>query len=208
MPRQTALLHPVRRLCTRCAGHGAAWARRLLCLLLVLLGLGQHPGAQSGERNTALAAQVASAYVYKFASFVDWPDDAFTQPDSPLAIGVMGADTLADVMSANLAGRQSNGRKLIVKKLRPGDSLAGIHMLYLGTLPRLELIGIYASLKERPVLTITESAEAFTLGSMINFVLAGERLRFEIALQSVAPSRLKVSALMLAAAVRVTKGGS
>ena len=180
----------------------------MLCAALVLLGLGRQASAQAGERQTDLAAQVASAYVYKFASFVGWPDDAFAQPDSAFVIGALGADELADVMIANLAGRLSNGHKLIVKKLRPGDSLLGVHMLYLGNLPKAELVGIYASLKERPVLTISESAEAFTLGSMINFVIAGERLRFEIALQAVGPSRLKVSALMLAAAMRVTKGGS
>lgn len=185
-----------------------AWARALLCMTLVLLGLGQHMGAHASERRTDLASQVASAYLYKFASFVGWPDDAFAQVDSPFVIGALGADELADVMIANLAGRLSNGRKLVVKKLRPGDSLQGVHMLYLGNLSKSELVGIYASLKERPVLTITESAEAFTLGSMVNFVIEGERLRFEIALQSVGPSRLKVSALMLSAALRVTKGGS
>lgn len=179
----------------------------MLCTTLVLLGLRRQASAQASERQPDLAAQVASAYVYKFASFVGWPDDAFTQADSPFVIGALGADELADVMIANLAGRQSNGHKLIVKKLRPGDALQGVHMLYLGTLPKAELVAIYASLKERPVLTISESAEAFALGSMVNFVIAGERLRFEIALQPVGLSRLKVSALMLAAAVRVTKGG-
>jgi hypothetical protein len=201
MTRQTALR-------PRRPSHLAAWAKWVLCVTFVFLGLTRHAGAQADERQTDLAAQIASAYVYKFASFIDWPDDAFAQPDSPLVIGVMGADALADVMVANLAERQSNRRKLIVKTVHPGDSLQGIHMLYLGNLPKPDLVAIYARLKGRPVLTITESAEAFALGSMINLVLAEDRLRFEIALNAVGASRLKVSALMLAAAYRVKRGGT
>jgi hypothetical protein len=202
MTRQTAAIR------TRRPSRLAAWATWLLCVTFVLLGLTGHASVQADERPPDLAAQVASAYVYKFASFIDWPDDAFAQPDSPFVIGVMGADGLADVMAANLAGRQSNGRKLIVKPVHPGDTLQGIHMLYLGNLPKPDLVAIYARLKGRPVLTITESAEAFALGSMINLVLAEDRLRFEIALTAVGASRLKVSALMLAAAYRVKRGGT
>jgi hypothetical protein len=202
MTRQTAAIR------TRRPSRLAAWATWVLCVTFVLLGLTPHASVQADERQTDLAAQVASAYVYKFASFIDWPDDTFVQPDSPLVIGVMGADALADVMAANLAGRQSNRRKLIVKSVHPGDALQGVHMLYLGNLPKTDLVAIYARLKGRPVLTITESAEAFALGSMINLVLADDRLRFEIALNAVGASRLKVSALMLAAAYRVKRGGA
>jgi hypothetical protein len=200
MTRQTFL-------CARSRPHLSAWVTWVLRVTLILLGLTQHASAQTGEREADLAAKVTSAYVYKFTSFVDWPEDAFAQADSPFVIGVMGADALADVMVASLKGRQSNGRKLIVRKLSPSDSALGIHMLYLGNLPRRDLINIFASLRERPILTVTESAEAFGLGSMINLVVAEDRLRFEIGLKSVGLSRLKVSALMLSAAYRVTKGG-
>jgi hypothetical protein len=201
MTRQTLIRACSRPLLT-------AWATWVLRVTLILLGLTQHASAQTGERQADLAAKVTSAYVFKFASFVDWPEDAFAQADSPFVIGVMGEDTLADVMIASLKGRQSNGRKLIVRKLLPSDSALGIHMLYLGNLPKRDLLNIFASLREHPVLTVTESAQAFALGSMINLVIAEDRLRFEIALTPVGLSHLKVSALMLSAAYRVTKGGA
>jgi len=53
------------------------------------------------------------------------------------------------------------------------------------------------------VLTVTDGDETFGMGSMINFVIADERLRFEVSLKHAAVARLKISARMLSAALRV-----
>jgi hypothetical protein len=41
---------------------------------------------------------------------------------------------------------------------------------------------------------------------MISFAVVDDRLRFEVALRPIKPSRLKISALMLSAAYKVEKG--
>lgn len=186
----------------------ALWVWRLALALLMLAELARHMPVQAAERTADIGPQVAAAYIHKFASFVEWPAGSFAQADSPVVIGVMGADAFADDMAVSLVGRTSNGRKLVVRKLLPGDPLTGLHMLFLGQLRKSELIESYARLRERPVLTITESEEAFSLGAMINFVVVDERLRFEVALKPVSLSNLKISGLMLAAARRVAKGTS
>jgi hypothetical protein len=147
-----------------------------------------------------LEVQVKAAYLYKFAGFVDWPGTAFPRPDSPLVIGVAGNDELAAQLEQVVAGRSVGGHPLAVRRVRQGDSPAGLHVLYVGGPERwTELL---AGARGLPLLTVGDAAEV--PGNMIRFLVLDERLRFEVALGPVAPSGLRISARLLAAAVRVT----
>lgn len=151
----------------------------------------------------ALERQVKAAYLYKFASFVEWPEGSFARADSPVVIGVAGADQLAEQLEQTVAGHTANGRPLLIRRVRHGDPLTGLHMLFVAAHDKALAQELLAASRGQPVLTVTDADETFGLGSMINFVIADERLRFEVALKHAAAARLKISARMLAAAYRV-----
>lgn len=153
----------------------------------------------SAHADEALERQVKAAYLYKFAGYVEWPDGALPRPDSPVVIGVAHDSALADQLEQMVAGRTASGHPLQVRRLRRGDSLAGVHMLFAGS-PSGDLL---AAARGHPVLTVTDSSDAFALGSMINFLVADDRLRFEVALKPAAQAHLRISARMLTAATRV-----
>lgn len=143
--------------------------------------------------------QVKAAYLYKFAGFVDWPASAFLRPDSPLVIGVAGNDELAGQLEQVAAGRSVGNHPLAVRRLRRGDSPLGLHVLYVADSKlSAELL---ASARGLPLLTVGDGAEE--PNNMIRFVVVDQHLRFEVALGQVAPSGLKISARLLAAALRV-----
>lgn len=179
-----------------------AWA----CALPALLVMPLQAAAQTAEQGSEISRQVKAAYLYKFTSYVEWPSGAFADATSPIVIGVMGEDGLADELAQVVASRTVNGRPLSVRKVRRGDAaLDGMHMLFVGRLEKNRLPETLATLKGRPILTVTDADEALGLGSMINFLVTGDRLRFEVALTTAEVSRLKISALMLAAAYKVVK---
>lgn len=144
-----------------------------------------------------------AAYLVKFAGFVDWPASAFPRPDSLLLIGVAGNDALAAQLEQVATRRSVGGHPLAVRRLQRGDSPAGLHMLY-GAGPDGAML--LAGAPGLPLLTVSDAADAAADASagMIRFVVAEDRLRFEVALGQVAPSRLHISARLLAAALRVT----
>ena len=145
--------------------------------------------------------QVKAAYLYKFAGFVDWPSSAFARADSPLVIGVAGNDELAGQLEQVVVNRSVGGHPLAVRRLRRGDSPAGLHVLYVGGEPGAwsELL---AGTRGQPLLTVGDAAGL--PNNMIRFIMVDQHLRFEVALGPVAPSGLKISARLLAAALRVT----
>ena len=177
----------------------ASWIALCVCLSLWL----SLPFGAARADGNPLERQVKAAYLYKFAGFVEWPEGSFARPDAPLQIGVAGNDALAEQVEQMVAGRGINGHPIVVRKLHRGESLAGLHILFVGALERGAAAELLAAARGQSLLTVTDSDDVAALGSMVNFVVADDRLRFQVALKAVAASRLRISARMLAAAYKV-----
>jgi hypothetical protein len=147
--------------------------------------------------------QVKAAFLYKFMGYVEWPARAQVGPETQLVIGVMGADALVDELAQVVASRSVNGRPVAVRKLRPGDPIAGLRVLFIGQAAGARAADVIAAANANGVLTVTETEEAFALGSVINFVIVQDKVRFDIALQQAESANLKISSRLLAVARKV-----
>jgi hypothetical protein len=185
--------------------HVAAW---IFCrifpvaLLFVALFL-QSSSAYPVDDDATLEQRVKAAFLYQFAGYVEWPPGAFAQPGTAVTIAVLGADAVASELSQVVTGRTIGGRPVAVKRVKPGESLAGVHILFVGRAEN-ERLGQLA--QSKAMLTVTEADGALTQGSMINFILIDRRVRFEIALDSAEKSGLKLSSRLLAVAQQVRTG--
>ena len=150
--------------------------------------------------------RVKAAYLYKFAGYVEWPSGAFASEDSPLVIGVLGNDRLEQILSHMIVGKTVDGRALVVRRLEVGSPLQGVHMLIVGTLDTPTLRAIGETVRGKPILVVSDAGQTRALDSMISFDLVDEHLRFNVALKPAETSGLKLRALMLTAARRVTRG--
>ncbi|GAB2848798.1 hypothetical protein GCM10027277_16200 [Pseudoduganella ginsengisoli] len=182
--------------------------RYLFQLWSLLLALTCLPIFAYADPSGPVERQIKAAYLYKFAGFVEWPEGSFVRPDSPVVIGVMAADALADQLEQTVAGHTANGRPLVVRKLKKGEAPGNVHILFLGAMDKAALAEVMNATRNQPLLTVSDSEEAYAYGSMINFVVADDRLRFEVALKPAATARIRISARMLSAAYRVNTGAS
>jgi hypothetical protein len=148
---------------------------------------------------------VKAAYLYKFASYVDWPSDSPEGLQTPLAIGVLGAPDFASELASITANRQVNGRSIVVRALRSTDALENLHVLFIDSAEADRLDQLLSPTLGRPILTVTESVDALTAGSIINFVVTGERVRFEISLAQAELSGLRLDSRLLAVAENVRR---
>jgi hypothetical protein len=171
---------------------------RWLLLLLLGAGLAGVCRAQSGAE--ALEYRVKAAFVCKFAGYVEWPAQLFARPDSPIVIGAVASDAVVDELVRTAAGLSAEGRPLLVRKLERGDALASAHLVYIAASHESRLAETLAAAKGQPVLLVTESSRAPALGSMINFVVVDDKVRFDIAPQVAEQSQLKISARLLGVA--------
>ena len=159
--------------------------------------------AQGDEDSLTAQRRIEAAYLYKFGAYITWPAEAFSGPDSPVVIGVAGDDDMADGLAALVAGRSVNGRPVAVRKVRPGQSVVGVHLLFVatGTTQGDTLID---AVRDKPTVTVTEGSDGLDRGADITFVLVNDRVRFDIALDVAQRDGVKVGSQLLSVADKVT----
>jgi hypothetical protein len=182
----------------------ARLACRILAAACVLLAAAMPWwSVQAADEDSTLEQRVKAAFLYQFAGYVEWPPNTFAQPGTPITIAVLGADAVAEELGQVVTGRTVGGRSVVVRRVKPGESLAGVHILFVGKSEGARLNQVPQA---RAVLTVTEADGALSHGSMINFVLVDRRVRFEVALDSVEKNGLKLSSRLLAVAQQVRTG--
>jgi hypothetical protein len=182
--------------------RAAVLASGAVLACVALLGWAQ--GA--ADDAATLEQRVKAAFLYQFAGYVEWPPNSFAQADTPVTIAVLGNDPLAAELKQLVVNRTVAGRKVAVRQVKPGESLAGVHILFIGSAENARLGQLTQAGKARPVLTVTEADGALNQGSMINFVIVDRRVRFEVALDSAEKSGLRLSSRLLAVAQQVRTG--
>ena len=160
----------------------------------------------SGQELQAAEYRVKAAFVYKFGDFVDWPSEAFNNARSPFVIGVVNADPIADELARITVGRTVGGRPVAVRKLRHGEPLSGLQVIFIGRGSREQLATTLVASRGQPALTVSESDAGLKSGSMINFVVVSDKVRFDVALAPAEAAHLKISSRLLAVARKVVAG--
>ena len=194
-PTPLALLQRVRGAWLRAAAAVVCW------WLVAPAGLlAQDPGL------AASAPTVKAAYLLKLPAYVDWPTQRFARSDSALIVGLLGADDVAEVLSTLAVGRTVSGRPVVVRALRPDDELQGVHVLYFRDAPRERADEIAAEAAAQNILTVTD-VESGAQDSVIAFVSANGKLRFDVRLDSAERNGLRLHAGLLNVAARVRGAG-
>lgn len=175
---------------------------RRTVLLIILQCLAAFACAAGGGADET-ESQIKAAYLYKFAAYIEWPATAFADAKSPVTIGVVGADEVAEELNIIKGRRMVNSRAVEVKLFKPGDPLIGAHILFIGRQAGGHLKQLLDSVQSQPVATVTESAGALGTGSIINFVPVEDRIRFEVSVTNAERSGLKISARMLSVAQKI-----
>lgn len=176
------------------------WFLRWCALPGLLLGAGL--ACASEHDAAALEMRVKAAYLYRFASYVDWPESAFAQKDSALRIVIVGAENLASELAGAVRNETFNGRPVSVQAYKQPSDLAGAHIVFVSRGESARL-GALRQAAGGNSLLVTESEGALRQGSVINFVIVGGQVRFEISLESAKQRNLRLSSRLLTVAHRV-----
>lgn len=164
--------------------------------------------AERGHAQDAVysAERVKAAFLYHFATYVNWPEsadltDAFT-------IAVLGAEPVAAELERFLPGHTIQGRPMEVHRLRTIRDLNSEEMLFIGADENNRLEDHLEGIASRPMLVVTDEPEGLRKGSMINFRIVEDRVRFEISLHAAQRAGLELSSRLLSAAMSVDTAGA
>ena len=170
-------------------------------LLAIALGvglLGARPAAAQGVR--ASASEVQAVFLFNFAQFVDWPAEAFPDPQAPLVIGILGKDPFGSILDQTVQGERIRGRPFRVERYRRVEDIKDCQILFISRSEAKRLDGILAALKGRPVLTVSNGDDFERSGGIIRFILDESKIRLSVDLEAAQAARLTFSSKLLRSA--------
>ena len=185
--------------------NGQSVERRLWRWLLALwsIAMGTALLAQQPKPNEY---QVKATYLYNFGRFIKWPETAPAGKDS-FSVCVLGQDPFGPVLDSTLAGEALDGKPVVLRRFSKPQDAGDCRILFISTTEEKHLKEILTVLDEGGVLTVSDMPGFTRRGGMIQFVLEGDRVRFEINLSSAESARLVLSSELLKVATNVKRNG-
>ncbi|MGH7544657.1 MAG: YfiR family protein, partial [Gemmatimonadota bacterium] len=176
------------------------------CVLACALPLAA-AGGLAAQASRAPESQVKAVFLFNFAQFVEWPPEAFAGPDTPLVIGVLGADPFEGFLDRTVLGEELRGRPFQVRRYRSADEITTCHILFIGARDGERVEQILRRLATRPILTVGDEDRFTERGGMIRFVTDQNRIRLRINVEAAQAAGLTISSKLLRLAEIVTPQG-
>jgi hypothetical protein len=155
----------------------------LLCLLSPAIAAQDPTATTRAEQRAEAVTQV----VLGILSYARWP----VEP-TQLQLCIVGPTQYTDDLVKGTA--QATGRPVTVQRLladHPGIA-SDCNAVYIGRLTNDERSRLFASLIGKPVLSISEGGDQCTVGSLFCLRVGDEQVSFEVNLDSVARSGVRI----------------
>lgn len=174
-------------------------ALRALCFLLLAAAA---CAASAQAVGLARESAVKAAFLYKFGSFVEWPDGMFRSPSQPFVIAVYGDEAVAADLEQITAGRTVDGHPVRMRRVRDADDVGTPQVLFAGGPHERRVRAVLAAVRG-PVLTVTDGPMPGDPGPVLFFLDEEGRVRFGASLTAAAARGIRLNAKLLAVAQQV-----
>lgn len=176
--------------------------RRLALISLLALGLPLMlpPQAHAQKMPGSLADAIEATFLLKFPPFITWPS---ALPPDAFTVCAIGNTPVEGLLEQAASGQAVEQRPVIVQQVADASAARGCQELFVAGKDTKSIAAALAAVRGAPVLTITSGQTKPADKGVINFVLAGDRVRFEIDLAAAAANGITISSKLLSIAIDV-----
>ena len=139
---------------------------------------------------------IKAAILYNLAQFATWPDSAFSTPDAPLRVCILGHDPFGSALDS-LRGKQIGLRKLAIAVLTDVEYATACHVLFVSASEEPRLAEILDAVSSQPVLTVADFEHFATAGGIVGLTEVDDRSRLEVNVGAAGQAGLKLSSKLL-----------
>ncbi len=130
-------------------------------------------------------------FIYNFSRLIEWPT---SYKSGSFVIGIFGTSAVSDELNSYTTGKKVGTQSITVQELKSIDEISKCHILFVPFSRTKQLEEIVARVENMSTLLITEKNGAIDIGSAINFLIVGDKLKFEIKQTNASRYGIKVSA--------------
>ena len=149
--------------------------------------------------------QVKAAYLYNFGKFVQWPAGFSASQNDSFIICVLGEDPFGPTLNATLRDETIAGKNVVARRIPKPEDALDCRILFISSSEDKQLKQILTLLDRNSILTVSDLPQFSQRGGMVQFVLEGSKVRFEVNLTPVKHAGLTLSSELLKLALSVNR---
>jgi hypothetical protein len=163
-------------------------------LVLIIIMIESFQLVHDGEKEYKLKA----AFIYNFIQYIDW---SVTSPKE-YVVGILGSSPVENDLKEIAASKTVGDKKIVVRRFLTVNDISDCNILFI---TRENSGSLDAALLKtaKGTLVIAEKPGCAKKGAAVNFVVADNKLKFEINQKAVAAEGLKASSQLLKLAIIV-----
>jgi hypothetical protein len=152
----------------------------------------------TAQTNTYVSKeyQVKAAFLFNFTQFVEWPATAFSAPNAPFVIGILGDDPFGTAIDETVTGEKIGLHPLIVQRYHDSKEIKPCHILFISTTDP-ERIKESLALIANHTLTVSDAGSFMKLGGIIRFFTEKNKIRLQVNPDAARLADLNISAKLL-----------
>lgn len=136
-------------------------------LLLSILWLAALP-ARAQDSLQLQEQEIKAGLLYNFLKYTEWPASRVSNANAPMDVCIFGADPFDGYLKP-MAGRTVNQRNITLRRIEKLVDAAACHLLFVSATERDRWPDIYAVLKDKSVLTVSDFPGFAASGGMLEF---------------------------------------
>jgi hypothetical protein len=139
---------------------------------------------------------IKAAILFNFAKFASWPETAFSYPNAPMRLCVLGDDPFGVALDG-LHGKQVRNRSLATARISTVEQAPKCHILFVSGSEEANLSAILDYVAELPILTVADIGRFANTGGIIALKEVDNRSRIDINIGAAEKAGLKLSSKLL-----------
>src|SRR6266851_5044589 len=149
--------------------------------------------------------QVKAAYLANFGRFAEWPASVAVDKNESFNICVLGQDPFGADLDAAVAGETIGRAHVVAKRISTPQDAVDCRILFISSSEASQWKEILTALRTLSVLTVSDIPQFARRGGIIQFLIDGNRVRFDINLAATERVGVKLSSELLKLAVTVSR---
>jgi len=142
-------------------------------------------------------------YLANFPNFVEWPDGALPEGNSPFLVCVFGEFSFGTSLAELTRASTVHDKRIEVRWIGKAQDLSACQLVFVSHSEQKRYAQVIEAVRGRDVLTVGETPEFLDAGGIVTFSEQQGALQFDVNLAAARKAHLKISSRLLVLARRV-----
>ncbi len=153
----------------------------------------------SGTSLHAQNEKFKALYIYNFLKYIEWPE---SYKSGDIVIGVMGSSSIVKELETIAGAQKVGNQNLKIKSFAGSDDIGDCHLLYISSSKGSLIPQIISKVSNHNTLLVSDTKGGIQMGTAINFIMDGDKLKFEICKGHIEKKGLKVGGALLSLGIQ------